>query len=57
VFLGAHGGYFDMLTKLKRYSQDGPRVFVDPVAYKEFVADGQKTFEKELSKQQAAVAH
>ncbi len=57
VFLGAHGGYFDMLTKLKRYKQDGPRVFIDPVAYKEFVADGEETFRKELSKQQSAATH
>jgi metallo-beta-lactamase class B len=57
VFLGAHGGYFDMLTKLKRYRQDGPRVFIDPVGYKEYVADAQETFEKALSKQEAAVAH
>ena len=57
VFLGAHGGYFDMLTKLKRYPQDGPRVFIDPDGYKEFVADAQETFEKALSKQEAAVSH
>jgi metallo-beta-lactamase class B len=57
VFLGAHGGYFDMLIKLKRYSQDGPHVFIDPDGYKEFVADAQETFEKALSKQEAATAH
>jgi metallo-beta-lactamase class B len=57
VFLGAHGGYFDMLTKLKRYKRDGPRVFIDPVAFKEFVADADETFQKELSKQQSAAAH
>jgi len=56
VFLGAHGGYFDMLTKLKRYPQDGSRVFLDPDGYKEFVADAQETFEKALSKQKAAAA-
>jgi metallo-beta-lactamase class B len=56
VFLGAHGGYFDMLTKLKHYPQDGPRVFIDPAGYKDFVADAQETFEKALTKQQAAVA-
>ncbi len=54
VFLGAHGGYFDMLTKLKRYPQEGPRVFLDPAGYKAFVADAQGTFEKALRKQQAA---
>ncbi|MDQ2832250.1 MAG: subclass B3 metallo-beta-lactamase [Acidobacteriota bacterium] len=57
VFLGAHGGYFDMLTKLKRYPQDGPRVFIDPVGYREYVAEAQETFEKALSKQEAAAAH
>lgn len=56
IFLGAHGGYFDMLTKLKRYPQAGPKVFIDPTGYKKFVAEAQDTFEKELSKQQAAAA-
>jgi metallo-beta-lactamase class B len=56
VFLGAHGGYFDMLTKLQHYPQDGPRVFIDPAGYKDFVADAQEIFEKGLTKQQAAVA-
>jgi len=54
VFLGAHGGYFDMLAKLKRYPQDGPRVFIDPNGYKKFVADAQQTFEKAFSKQKSA---
>ena len=56
VFLGAHGGYFDMLTKLKRYQQNGPDVFVDPTEYKDFVADAQETFEQALRKQRAAIA-
>ncbi len=54
VFLGAHGGYFDMLTKLKGYAHSGPRVFIDPAGYKEFVTDAQANFEKALSTQQAA---
>lgn len=54
VFLGAHGGYFDMLTKLKHYPQDGPRVFIDPAGYRDFVADAQQTFEQALRKQRAA---
>jgi metallo-beta-lactamase class B len=57
VFLGAHGGYFDMLTKLKHYPQNGPGVFIDPDAYKDFVAGAQKTFEKALSKQQTVAVH
>jgi metallo-beta-lactamase class B len=52
VFLGAHGGYFDMLTKLKQYPHEGPRAFVDRKGYQKFVSDAQNTFEKELSKQQ-----
>jgi metallo-beta-lactamase class B len=56
VFLGAHGVYFDMLTKLKRYARDGPRVFIDPAGYKKFVGDAQENFRKALSKQEAAAA-
>jgi metallo-beta-lactamase class B len=56
VFLGAHGGYFDMLTKLQHYPQDGPSVFIDPVGYEHFVANAQKTFEQALAKQEAAAA-
>jgi metallo-beta-lactamase class B len=54
VFLGAHGQYFDMLTKLKRYKTDGPRVFIDPAGYKEFVADAKEVFDEELRKEQSA---
>jgi metallo-beta-lactamase class B len=57
VFLGAHGGYFDMLTKLEHYPHDGPRVFIDPAGYKDFVTEAQETFVQALSKQQAAAAH
>lgn len=56
VFLGAHGGYFDMLAKLGNYSKDGPRVFIDPSGYQHFVADAQKTFEQAWMKQKAAAA-
>ena len=54
VFLGAHGGYFDMLTKLRRYRQNGPRVFLDPGGYKKFVMSSQETFEKAFRKQEIA---
>jgi metallo-beta-lactamase class B len=57
VFLGAHGGYFDLLPKLKRYRKDGPRVFIDPAGYKDFVASAQDTFEQALRKQEAAATH
>lgn len=56
VFLGAHGGYFDLLTKLQRYSQIGPRIFVDPEGYRRFVADSEEAFKTVLAKQRAAAA-
>jgi hypothetical protein len=46
-----------MLTKLKRYPQAGPQVFIDPAGYQQFVADAQGAFRKALSKQKAAAAH
>lgn len=57
VFLGAHGGYFDMLDKLKRYTQEGPRVFIDPSAYQMFVAQAEGKFVQALRNQEAAAAH
>jgi metallo-beta-lactamase class B len=54
IFLGAHGGYFDMLAKLKRYPQAGPSVFVDPAGYAAYVSEAEETFRKALSEQQAA---
>jgi metallo-beta-lactamase class B len=56
VFLGAHGQYFDMLAKLKRYPQDGPRVFLDPNGYKSLITEAQQTFEKSLADQQRAAS-
>jgi metallo-beta-lactamase class B len=56
VFLGAHGSYFNMLTKLERFPQDGPRVFIDPVGYQRFVAHAQKVFDQALTKQKAVAA-
>jgi metallo-beta-lactamase class B len=53
VFLGAHGGYFDMLAKLKQYPKEGPRVFIDHTGYESFISDAQRTFEKAVSEQQA----
>ncbi len=56
VFLGAHGGYFALLTKLQQYSQIGPRIFVDPEGFRKFVADAEKVFKAALVKQGAAAA-
>ncbi|MBS1523078.1 MAG: subclass B3 metallo-beta-lactamase [Bacteroidetes bacterium] len=57
VFLGAHGGYFNLLGKRKRYPKYGPRVFIDPNGYKQFVDKAQEKFTKELGRQRAAAKH
>jgi metallo-beta-lactamase class B len=54
IFLGAHGVYFDLLPKLARLQQQGPRVFIDPAGYQAFIADAQHTFEQALTTQRAA---
>jgi len=54
IFLGAHGVYFDMLTKLKRLPAEGPKVFIDPAGYKTAVDEAEAAFNKELARQTAA---
>ena len=53
VFLGAHGGYFDMFAKLRQYPKEGPHVFIDHTGYENFVTNAQRTFEQAVSEQQA----
>lgn len=52
VFLGAHGVYFDMLTKLKRYKRAGPKVFIDPDGYHNYVLNSRKNFEEAMARGQ-----
>ena len=55
VFLGAHGSYFDMLTKLKRAQAGaGESAWIDPEGYKSAVEERHHAFEAELKRQQAA---
>jgi len=55
VFLGAHGGYFDMLAKLARVKAGADRsVWIDPQGYQRAVAAKQHDFEAELHRQQSA---
>jgi metallo-beta-lactamase class B len=54
VFLGAHGGYFDMLAKLDRIKAGAKgNVWIDPQGYQAAVAEHEHAFETELSKQQS----
>ncbi len=53
VFLGAHGDYFAMQTKLKRAQAGaGGSVWIDPEGYRAAVAERQQAFEAELKRQQ-----
>jgi metallo-beta-lactamase class B len=54
LFLGAHGSYFGLKSKLPRLEKEGPQVFLDAARYKEFVAKGQAAFESALKKEQEA---
>jgi len=54
VFLGAHGGYFNMEAKFAQLKNGGPNPFVDPGGYKSFVAEKEQAFRSELAKQIAA---
>lgn len=54
VFLGAHGGYFDMEVKYARMKAGTADAFVDPKGCAAFVTAKEQEFRAELAKQQAA---
>jgi metallo-beta-lactamase class B len=54
VFLGAHGDYFNLAAKYKRFKAGDKNAFIDPAGYKDYVADRERAFEAELKKQIAA---
>jgi metallo-beta-lactamase class B len=54
LFLGAHGSYFGLKSKLPRLEKQGPQVFIDPNGYEEFVAKSQEKFKTALKKEQEA---
>ena len=54
LFLGAHGNYYDMLTKYERLEKKEPgNPFVDPAGYQAYVTLKEATFRKKLADQQA----
>ena len=53
IFLGAHGGYFDLTTKYERFKGGDRNAFIDPAGYKAYIADREQAFEAELKKQSA----
>ena len=50
-FLGSHGSYFDLETKYPRMKASAANVFIDPEGYKNYVADREQAFRRELAKQ------
>ncbi|HKT25449.1 MAG TPA: subclass B3 metallo-beta-lactamase [Terriglobales bacterium] len=54
IFLGAHGGYYDMEEKFAKLKSGGANPFVDPEGYKSFVSEKEQAFKSELAKQSAA---
>ena len=51
VFLGAHGGYYDMEAKYAHLKSGGTNPFIDPQGYVAYVAEREQAFRKELQKQ------
>ena len=51
IFLGAHGAYFGLLGKYKRFEAGDKNAFIDPAGYKAFIADREHAFEAELQRQ------
>jgi metallo-beta-lactamase class B len=52
IFLGAHGGYYDMQEKYARMKKGDANAFVDPAGYKSYVAEREQAFRAELKRQQ-----
>jgi metallo-beta-lactamase class B len=55
IFLGAHGSYFDLLTKYPRLKEGAANPFIDPAGYKSYVTDREQAYRTELAMQKAAL--
>jgi metallo-beta-lactamase class B len=55
IFLGAHGGYYDMLEKSAKLNSSTTNPFIDPEGYKTYVAERQQAFETELGRQKKEI--
>lgn len=51
IFLGAHGGYFNLQEKYPRLQSNNPNPFIDPTGYKAYVDEREQAFLTELAKQ------
>jgi len=55
IFLGAHGGYFNMDAKYPNVKTQGTAALVDPAGCRKYIDDREKAFNAELAKQRAPV--
>src|SRR5262249_25531301 len=54
VFLGAHGGYYDMIAKHERARKgDATNPFVDPIGYRAYIELREKVYRDTLAAQRA----
>ncbi len=53
LFLGAHGGYYDMVVKHARLATSAMNPFIDPEGYRRYVAEREQAFLTQLARQQA----
>jgi metallo-beta-lactamase class B len=51
IFLGAHGDYYGLERKFRRYASEGPAVFIDPEGYRAYVAERENAFRQEWDRQ------
>ena len=54
IFLGAHGGYFDLSEKYDRWKRGDHSAFIDPQGYRNYIADREQAFDAELKRQSAS---
>ena len=54
IFLGAHGGYFDLETKHAKLLAGDSTALVDPAGCRAYLAERETAFNAELAKQRAA---
>jgi metallo-beta-lactamase class B len=54
IFLGAHGGYFNLEEKYPRLKEGAVNPFIDPDGYQKYVAQKEQDFHAELAKQKQA---
>jgi metallo-beta-lactamase class B len=53
IFLGAHGGYYDMQEKYKKLQPGSANPFIDPAGYRAYIAERHQAFESKLQEQRA----